>query len=241
MSEAKFGSTYKKKGYAMQGQRSKLAAAKGKQDRQAITQIARAAARAELGRQIETKYCDTTASALTGVTYTGALIPFSPPAAGTGVNQRVGDKVTVKELQLKYEVVGYDTTNLLRVLIFKWNNDDSVYSPGVGSVFGAGDLATGYAPLSRYNWDNLKGKDFEILYDECHALSFNNTTAAPGSECHVKSVRLFGRRLGSVPVIQLNSGAVTGKGNYYVLVISDSAVAGHPKVAYTMRMLYTDA
>lgn len=209
--------------------------------RKAMQAIARREAAKVFAASVEKKYVDTVLTTLTGVTYAGTIGLFAMPAAGADVNSRVGDKIRVTGIDFKYTVVGYDTTNLLRVILFKWNNDDGSYAPTVANILGSADLSTQGAPLARLNWDNQQAKDFEILYDKCHALSFNNTTAAPGSAVEVAQVKLWGKGLGSTPTIELNNGFTTGKGRYGVLYVSDSALAGHPKIAYTARIEFSDA
>lgn len=190
-----------------------------------------------IGRNIEKKQGDIV-SGLTGVTYSGTVTALAAPANGTAFNQRVGDRIHASMIELNYSVVGYDSTNLMRIIIFKWNNDDGQYSPISSSILQF--ISVDYAPLSTYNYDNFKAKDFTICYDKTHALSFNDNAAVPGSQVITVRTKLFGKRLGNKN-INFNTGATTGEGKYYLLAISDSAVAGHPKLNYDIRLTYSDA
>lgn len=218
--------------------RTKATLSKQSVQRRLIQSLARKEAAKVLSHALEEKYVDTTATA-GGVTYSGYLAEFTAPAGGATANTRVGDKITVKRIEFQYEVTGYDATNLMRVIIFKWNNDDGSYAPTITGILDAGVVGGTNAPIAPYTWDNFKAKDFEILYDTCHALSWG-APATSGAETQVHRVKLWGKGLGSSADIQLNAGATTGKGKYGVLVISDSSVAGHPKFAWHARLVFSD-
>lgn len=202
--------------------------------RKELIKIARKQALSVFSSHIEEKYIDTASTGIS-VDYSGALGLFTMPSAGTGVSGRTGDEIQVTRLEFKYSLVVADATNLVRILLFKWNNDDGSYTPGVASILSSGDPTTAYAALSRYNWDNQKAGDFEILYDRCHQLTTN------GEQAQVHQVQLWGKGLGSSSKLQLNSGATTGKGRYGLLYISDSAAVSHPSLIYTCRISYKDA
>lgn len=204
------------------------------QQRKIIMSLARKQALAVFSSKVEEKYIDTASSGIS-VDYTGSLGLFTMPSAGTGPSGRVGDLIEVTRLEFKYSLVIADTTNLVRVVLFKWNNDDGSYSPAVNSIIASGDNTTAYAALFRYAWDNQKAGDFEILYDKCHQL------CNAGEQGQVHQVQLWGKGLGSTSKIQLNSGATTGKGRYGLLYISDSAAVTHPTLIYTARLTYKDA
>lgn len=202
--------------------------------RKEFVKLARQQALAVFKTQVEEKYIDTASTGIS-VDYTGSLGLFTMPSAGTGVSGRVGDVITITRLEFKYSIVIADTTNLVRVVLFKWNNDDASFTPGVTDIIQGGDNTTAYAALFRYSWDHSRAKDFEILYDKCHQLT------SQGEQAQVHQVQLWGKGLGSNSKIQLNSGATTGLGRYGLLYISDSAAVSHPTLIYTCRLTYTDA
>lgn len=192
-----------------------------------------------IGRRLERKFIDTV-STLTGVTSTGTLLTMSSPAQGAGQSQRVGDSITVKSIDLNYSVVGYDATNMVRVILFKWKNDDAAYAPSVSSILTAAQLVQDTAPFAQFNWDNMKSGDFRICYDRVHSLSYNNAAASPGSAVQAVRKKIVGKRLHG-GLVELTAGTTTGEGVYFLLVISDSAAIGHPKFNYSVRIEYTDA
>lgn len=192
-----------------------------------------------IGRRIETKFVDALKSS-TGIVSSGTLFNLNVPSSGTGISGRIGDRVTVRRIDFAYQVIGYDTTNQVRVIIFKWQNDNSVYAPSTITILDPAYTSTADCPLAPYNWDNFHAKDFAVCYDKVHSLSFNNTTAAPGSQSITVRGRVYGKKLHN-KFMNLNTGAVTGDGIYYCLVVSDSGIAGHPKFNMISRMQYTDA
>lgn len=214
--------------------RASAAKANREAQRKEMVKLARQQALAVFASQVEEKYIDTSAAA-TSVDYIGSVGLFGMPGAGTTSITRVGDLVTVKRLDFKFNLIVADTTNIVRVILFKWNNDDAQYAPTVNSIITSTDASTGYAALARYNWDNFKGRDFEVLYDKAFQLCAN------GEQGQVHQVSLWGKGLGSTPKIQLNTGATTGKGRYGILYISDSAAVSHPTLAYTCRITFSDA
>lgn len=192
-----------------------------------------------IGRNLEKKFVEGYQTS-TGITYGGTLLNMNAPATGTGASGRIGDRIKVSSIELMYECIGYDTTNKIRVIIFKWTNDNAVYAPNVTSILSNTYTSTVDAPLAPYNWDNMKAGDFQVCYDKIHALSWNDNAAIPGSQTIVQKVKLVGKRLHNKHM-NLNTGAVTGEGMYYILAISDSAIAGHPKFSFISRLIYTDA
>lgn len=192
-----------------------------------------------IGHQIEQKYIDLVSN-YAGIVNTGTITKIVMPVAGVYLGQRVGDQITVKSILFNYSVIGYDYTNMFRVLIIKWKNDDASAVPTVSSILNSGSLGADQAPLAGYNWDNWKAGDFRVCYDRLHALSQGNGVTSPGSTVHTVRKKLYGKKLHN-GVVTLNTGAVTGEGCYYMVFITDSGVAGHPKVNYTCRTVYTDA
>lgn len=193
-----------------------------------------------IGRRVETKYIDCLNQVLTGIQNNGTIFSISNPSQGAGQAQRVGDSITIKKIVIRYSCVGYDPTNLMRVIVFKWLNDNAVSSPATGYIMDNGWLGQDTAPLADYNFNNIAGHDFVVCYDKLHTLSNNAAGAAPGSTVRAGKIVLTGKKLHK-PKIEYNAGLTTGEGMYYLLVISDSGVAGHPKFNAAGRTTYIDA
>lgn len=191
-------------------------------------------------RKLEVKYIDCLNMTLTGIQNTGTITALTYPAQGISQAQRIGDGITIKSLRIRYTVVGYDSTNTLRIIVFKWMNDNAVYPPTVAAIVDNGWLVQDTAPLADFNFSGLKQRDFKICYNRIHTLPYGNTTSGPGNSVHVGYINLYGKKLHNGK-LQFTTAAQTGVGIYYMLAISDSGIAGHPKVNYVGRMTYTDS
>jgi len=193
-----------------------------------------------IGRNIEKKFVEGYQTSV-GIVSSGSIYNMNVPAQGDTIQSRTGDKITVTAIDLRYECIGYDTSNKMRVIVFKWMEDNASIAPNVSAILSSTYTGTVDAPLAPYNYNNQKQRDFMICYDKTHALSWNSGAAAPGNSNVVRHVRIVGKKLHS-KAIEFNAGAVqTGEGIYYILAISDSGVAGHPKFAFLSRTIFTDA
>lgn len=240
MSKPKFGGSFKPSFFKGKALRAEVPVIVAKAKRGALAQATRRMVTTQVDRAIsrraEEKFIDTL-QASAGVTNLGTLLAIASPAVGNTVNTRIGDSIITKRLEVQYNVTGYDVTNIMRVILFQWHNDDGLNAPAIGDIISAADVGTPLAPLGRLNWDQWKAKDFTVIMDNVHTLRWNNTTAAPGSDSQTVRKNI---EKGFTKRIQLNAAAVTGFGNFYLLFISDSAVAGHPKFECTIRHVYTD-
>lgn len=190
--------------------------------------------------QIDKGYVDTTTLPTVGVTYSGSITKIDVPGQGDAINQRSKNRITVTSITGFVEAIGYDPSNLMRVIIFKWMNDTAGFPPALTDVLQATLIGTSAAPLSHYNYDNMRQSDFKICYDRLFSLGPNAAGAAPGDNVKSARIKLTGKKLHGGQV-NLNNAAVTGEGIYYYILLSDSAVAGHPGCGVSLRLQYEDA
>lgn len=193
-----------------------------------------------IGRKLESKYIDAINVAYSGVTNAGTVVSMTYPSQGAGTAQRTGDSIDIRSLEIRYSFTGYDSTNVCRIIVFKWLNDSAVATPTPGYVVDASFLGADTAPHALYNLASIKQREIVICYDRIHALKNNNNAAIPGNDVVTGRILLTGKKLHRKK-LTFGTGAVTGEGQYYVLVISDSAIAGHPKYNLAGRIVYTDA
>lgn len=177
-----------------------------------------------IGNSEELKAVDSTI--LTSVDASGSVILLAHPAQGDGVSFRNGDEIKLKKLIMSLNVVGADTTNICRFIIFRWSQNNNVTSPIVTDV-----LQTLNA-MSMYNYTSVnQGKVF-IVYDR--VLTFS----AYGTNDKLIKGSVWGRRLGK-KILHFNAGTTNGTDQFYLLKITDSVAANHPGVAGYIRMEYT--
>lgn len=172
-------------------------------------------------------------SALTAVSDTGTVGGFFGPVVGPDEDDRLGDVLRVKKLWTRWNFVASDTTNVMRLIIFKWKPDNAVDAPSTASILESARLGLpAINCISSYISIPADRKKFTVLLDRCFPL----TTS--GSNQSVVFTRTFGvKKLGNV---QYNGSAtVTGTGLIFYLVVSDSGAVSHPQYRMSCVTDYT--
>lgn len=177
-----------------------------------------------LNKKVEKKYFDTNnAGVLTNVS---ALNKLTGVPQGTTDSQRVGDKLTLKNLQYTLQMVGSDSYNRFRITIIRWNRDDNADVPTSGRIY----QNLGLTIHSPFNFDSLRKGDFTVLHDKVYYTVLNQSNALKDIKKYIK--------VGSG--INFNAGGTTGEGHLYSVLTSDSGVAPHPAINEYSRAVYSD-
>lgn len=151
---------------------------------------------------------------------------------------RIANEIEVVHIQWNFQIIGADSSNVFRIIIFQWMVDNSQDQPAVGDiVMGTGAFFPHLEPLNYQN----KAK-YRIMYDKTHQLS----TAAGNDLTINRHVSFYGKK---IPVKKLKYtdntqngfGAYMVKGAIYYMLVSDSSVVSHPTINWKVRMLFTDA
>lgn len=161
----------------------------------------------------------------------GTITKLSSIAQGDSDTDRDGDRLTLKSLRFTATISNSDTYNRFRVILFRWNPDDST-APTVGDILqnSAGNLLDVLLPT---HLD--KSSNFHVIHDRTYTTATDGANEAIG----VKKT-FYGKRLGT-KTIQYNAGLTTGFRNVYMLTVSDSGAAAHPYIYYTSLLKYTDS
>lgn len=193
--------------------------------------IAKKAARSVIRQQLETKYFDfdTTAS----ISYSGAIYQLTGMTQGSTDLERVGDKVSIKSLQIRGAVEIGDTTNIMRVIVFQFLSD-SATTPAFADVLQNFYLANTNAPLAPYAKD-FAGYTTAILWDKTFNLHANQPQLL--FDCMLTSKDFVKKARKN---IQYQGGGQNGVGNLYLLAVSDSAAISHPGITFVSRFRYLD-
>lgn len=215
----------------------------------------------ELADTIETKYGMTTNASKVG-SYDGTnaasrqaqIVPISIGASqGLTDNERIGDQVTFKHVDLSYRLnlpfltaneFGPDITSV-RVMMF-WDNQPSAVSTAGGTVTnqaywpeilqsvipGAADnAAKTQFILSQKNWDTRKR--FSIFYDKTHTLSSTSTqyqtpqTTGLGARSSTGIVS-FSKSYVSQRIRYVSGGAIPQNRKLYFAFMSDAQIPINP-------------
>lgn len=197
---------------------------------------------------IETK-CFIANSGTTSVTTAGVIGNMTTGIVqGVGRTQRVGDRLAVTKLNFRYSIevgatgllAAADSYNSVRVIVFKWREDNGSYPPTTGNIL----QAIGVGIDQVYNFDDKRF--YKILYDQTHVV-FNTplyngaaVTWQNGPDAHYATPQTIVVKppLGAV---DFNIDGVSASGHLYYLFISDSAHTPDPTIDFTWSVEYNDA
>lgn len=153
----------------------------------------------------------------------GSVTDISAIAQGDSVNNREGDRITIKSIQFRFGLIGADTTNFMRVMLIQWLQNDAATAPTIAGVYNATYVSQPYATFAPFN-KSAAGYHFVPLYDKTFALSQQGNNA---TKAMIKiTPRHFKKK--AKAMIQFNAGATTGTGKFYIVLISDSGIATDP-------------
>jgi hypothetical protein len=159
------------------------------------------------------------------VASTGTLQKLSTIPQGDTDSTRDGDVLRTTQIDLIGSVVFADASNVIRLTIVRWNQDDSSAAPA--SVTDLFQTATPYSP---YNRDNLRAKKFTVVTDHFYGVG------ATGP-----NIKTFEMKRKFQTNINFQSGANTGTGHLYAFMLTDSTGIPHPALNYVCRVWYTDS
>lgn len=183
-----------------------------------------------MARKLETKYVDTTHSS-TSIPVGGAAFgPLSLVGQGIASNQRTGDHINSKYMEVNQSLIVGDATNFVRVLWFQWKPNSATSGPSVGAL-----LQNPAWPVESPVNDVNKTLLFVVLSDKTYAMSQSGANA-----CIRLKQKFYGKRLGDKG-LQFNPAANTGFNHIYCYVFSDSVAAPNPSTSMYVRYAYTDA
>lgn len=180
--------------------------------------------RRELAREEEPKHYDVLSSGTAGIAGSGVLY-LSSMAQGITDITRVGDRISLKHIEARWDLIFADATNFMRFILFQWVGDAVSDVPAISSVL----ESTPYY-LSPFNWDQRH--KFRILHDETYRL---DATASPRT--HIGRCKVG---LSKSHIQFLNASTNIEAGGLFALFMSDSAAAAHPAYDLYTRIAYTD-
>jgi len=145
---------------------------------------------------------------------------------GVAVYQRVGQSIRVQHITLRGVLTSADATQIMRIIVFRWNVSDSSDAPAVSELL---DTAGGTIPDYVANYLVYKPSRFTILWDEMFIFSTN-----------WQPLQKFEREIKCNSLVEYDVGVNTGKNHIYMMITSDSAVATHPSCVISAAVHYHD-
>lgn len=155
---------------------------------------------------------------------TGTILKLTTITQGDTDSARDGDHIKLLSVEMRGQFNYADTTNALRNIIFRWNQDDTSSTPTVG------DILQSSSPFSALNRDNERARKFDIIHDAFLVVA--NVGPGTVSDCFKKNMK---------SIIAFQATASTGTGHLYQMLISDSGAATHPSFNSIFRTYFTDS
>jgi len=185
-----------------------------------------------IGNQIEWKHHDSSFAAL-AVDASGIVTgPYCAPSQGDGDSQRIGNRVRVKSTLMKFDITTSDASQQVRIVVFRWKPDSTIDIPTPAKVF---DTLVNNPAMANISTQALQMGTIHVIYD-----TIVSSTTADAAR-HYRRCFRFGKKLGVKNINFSSDASILGTNNIYAAFISDSALPGHPSVANTSRVVYTDA
>lgn len=163
-----------------------------------------------------------------GISSVGTVASISNVTQGDGDNERVGNVISPTECKLNFSISASDTTNAIRVCIFKWKDTNAFIAPNANDFFKPGPSAS-VDYLSHYNEEQRD--QFVVKYDKTFQLVLNQANTKKNVSLNIP---LSGK------IRYYSNSVVTGTGIYYLYYISDSLAVTHPTIEWASELVYTD-
>lgn len=179
-------------------------------------------------RQQEIKAIDT--GVLQSPTAAGIVSVLNMPAQGDSLSTRDGDEIVVKKLQFRLNMIIADTTNIVRLVVFRWADDNTL----AANIPTPNQVLQTLSATSFYNYTTYRDGQMVPIYDRTWALS------SGGDQDKFVKGSIYGKKLGKKKII-FDAAVITGNDQIYYMLISDSVGAPHPSVGGNFRMTYTDS
>jgi len=183
--------------------------------------------KAVINRNVETKQLNDTFNQ--NATSTMVFHQLDTIALGTSdTSQRIGDTVKAQSIRIGYNCAVGDATNVLRVILFQWNETTT---PSENIVL-ADTTSTVTKLLGGFSHDSIEGRLLRVIDDTVITL---NGVAKPNYIWYKRY------NLAKLRKTQFQSGNVFGIGNYYIGYMSDSGASTHPVLQAAWHLRYKDA
>jgi len=200
---------------------------KMKQQKQ-IKQEVKQMVRSMVTKPVEIKYFDQYQIS-TSVTAAGTITNISDITRGNDVTQRIGNQVTLKEIEFRVGMYinANATQTALRIVVIQ--DTFGTNAPSVSDVLETGFLGSYYSEVAPIYWDYRKR--FRILKDDVTYLCKASNTSGVAKQFTVK-LGFNSQHIGS---------STTFKNQVYLLLVSNESNALNlPVINIHSRLLFTD-
>jgi len=190
----------------------------------------RTVVRKALKDMAEEKFIDITLATLS-ITDTAVITDLFPVTEGTGREQRIGDKCSLRKVMLTYSLQPRDATlaQMVRIMLVQWKADTAIDTLQLNKVIS--DTSVNRV-LSQYS-HAMRAK-FNILYDVIHTVP---RITAEGE------ARRIARRVVRIPPskkVQFNRSATTGKNKIFLIIVADLDATTDVNIDVNARITFVD-
>jgi len=181
-----------------------------------------------VNQPVERKYFDQSLSG--GITCTGGMTNISDVTRGVEVTQRIGNQITLKELQMRlyFDLNPNVETTAIRYLIVL--DKQGYNAPVISDVLESGLLGGSYTSICPLYWDYMRR--FRVLRDEVVTL------VKGGSNQCVQ--RNFTINLKGIKSYHIGASTTFANQIYLVQVGNETNVLDISTMMYHSRLIYTD-
>lgn len=159
----------------------------------------------------------------------GTISSLSNIPLGNTDNTRVGNHIHLNQLNFRSTILTADATNVVRVIIFKWKENDSFNPPNIAQILINGPSLVPDT-VSHYNRETTEA--YQILRDV-------TITGMNNSDSLIQKLN-FSIKLSGKTQYYTDAGTA-GLNKLYVLYLSDSAAVPNPTINWMAELLYTDS
>lgn len=145
---------------------------------------------------------------------------------------RIGNQITVKNIQWKWTISIGDSLNYVRVILIQFMDNNILAGPLAGDIIADINNLPWIQPLNPLNRQRIR-----VLYDKTFNLQSGGVetiTRTINVRPPLKTIRFTSNATAAYP-------AEIIKGKLYYLLVSDSSAIPHPKWQNTTRLCFTDA
>lgn len=169
----------------------------------------------------ELKVLDTTLAA--SIDTAGIVIPISDAAVGTAYNQRIGQHIKIKSVEMRAEMAAAagDGTNFIQWRIIRW---DDTGTPTAAQL--TSDAINSFVSFANIN-----------IIDKCQTLAWGQLACVEQTETELHAVHCY-RKVNYQTAKWLAGTNTRDAGQLYFVAYSDSGAVAHPAVRGKVRVRY---
>lgn len=181
----------------------------------------------------------------------GSFVNLTSIGTGDTFDKRDGNRINPFYMSLRCTIeppnslLANDHYNEVRVIVFKWREDNGVTAPSVvGDILST--LGSSYVTPVLYPYSFVKRNQYKILYDKTYTLSptwaFDSSGNPTNQWSRVGPItfRIAKKLAGNIDYTSSSTLSGTGFGNIYLLVVSDSSATPHPVFKFDGFIKYKD-